>query len=338
MPKEAGRKTMIIAEAGVNHNGSLALAKELALVAKEAGADVVKYQVFKSESLVSKQAQKAEYQKATTGSAETQFEMLRKLELSFEDFAELKQYCDSIGIQFSATAFDEASSRFLVEDLGISFIKIPSGDLNNYPFLVQSASYGLPIIMSCGMGTLEEIKAAMQVLKDHGAGPITILHCNTQYPTPYDDVNLLVMDSLRLQLGVDVGYSDHTPGIEVPIAAVALGARVIEKHFTLDKSMEGPDHLASLDPQELREMVSSIRHIESALGSSEKQVTASEQANRSVARRSIVARRDIRAGEVFSADNLTTKRPGDGLDPMMWPKIIGTPAPRSYEADEGITL
>ncbi len=332
------RHTLVIAEAGVNHNGSLSLAKQLAMAAKEAGADVVKFQAFKSEALVSRQAEKADYQKKTTGGDESQLDMLKRLELSYEDFAELKRYCDSIGIEFSATAFDEDSSRFLVEDIGISFIKIPSGELNNYPYLVQSASYGLPIIMSCGMATLPEIEAALGALKEHGGDSITLLHCNTQYPTPYEDVNLLALNELHCELGVDVGYSDHTPGIEVPIAAVALGARVIEKHFTLDKTMEGPDHLASLDPNELREMISSIRHIEKALGYAEKRVTDSELANRSVARRSIVAKRDIQAGEEFTEDNLTTKRPGDGLDPMLWPTLIGTVAPYSYEADEKIFL
>jgi len=338
MTNRSNGKTLIIAEAGVNHNGSLDLAKQLATVAKDAGADVVKFQAFKSEALVSKQADKADYQKATTDSDESQYEMLKKLELSYEDFAELKRYCDSIGIEFSATAFDQESTRFLVEDIGISFIKVPSGELNDYPYLVQSASYGLPIIASCGMATLSEIEAALNVLKEHGAKSITLLHCNTQYPTPYEDVNLLVLDELHHRLGIDVGYSDHTPGIEVPIAAVALGACVIEKHFTLDKTMQGPDHLASLDPYELQEMVSSIRHIEQARGSSEKQVTVSEEANRKVARRSIVAKRDISAGELFSEENLTTKRPGDGLDPMLWPTIVGTKAVRSFKADEKISL
>ena len=338
MAEKNARHTLMIAEVGVNHNGDLGLAKQLATVAKEAGADVVKFQAFKSEALVSKQAEKADYQKKTTGGDESQLDMLKRLELSYEDFAELKHYCDSIGIEFSATAFDEDSLRFLVEDIGISFIKIPSGDLNNYPFLVRAASYGLPVIASCGMATLPEIKAALGVLKEHGSDSVTILHCNTQYPTPYEDVNLLVLNELRGELGVDVGYSDHTPGIEVPIAAVALGARVIEKHFTLDKTMQGPDHLASLDPCELQEMVSSIRHIEQALGSSEKQVTASEEANRKVARRSIVAKRDICVGELFSEENLTTKRPGDGLDPMLWPMIVGTTAVRSFKADEKISL
>ena len=331
MAEKNARHTLMIAEVGVNHNGDLGLAKQLATVAKEAGADVVKFQAFKSEALVSKQAEKADYQKKTTGGDESQLDMLKRLELSYEDFAELKHYCDSIGIEFSATAFDEDSLRFLVEDIGISFIKIPSGDLNNYPFLVRAASYGLPVIASCGMATLPEIKAALGVLKEHGSDSVTILHCNTQYPTPYEDVNLLVLNELR-------GESDHTPGIEVPIAAVALGARVIEKHFTLDKTMQGPDHLASLDPCELQEMVSSIRHIEQALGSSEKQVTASEEANRKVARRSIVAKRDICVGELFSEENLTTKRPGDGLDPMLWPMIVGTTAVRSFKADEKISL
>lgn len=338
MAERNEHNTLIIAEAGVNHNGSLETAKQLARIAQEAGADVVKYQVFKSEELVSKNAEKADYQKQSTGGDESQLEMLKKLELGLDEFVELKHYCDSIDIEFCATAFDEASARFLVDDIGISFVKIPSGDLNNYPYLVQAASFGLPVIMSCGMATLSEIVEALDTLKKNGAGKITLLHCNTQYPTPYEDVNLRVLEELSDKLKIDVGYSDHTSGIEVSIAAVALGAKVIEKHFTLDKSMEGPDHAASLDPAELREMVSSIRHIESALGSSGKVVTASEEANRIVARRSIVAKCDIEAGERFSEDNLTTKRPGDGLDPMLWPKIIGSVAPRPFKADEKILL
>lgn len=327
-------KTLIIAEAGVNHNGSLSLAKRLADVAQKAGADIVKYQVFRSDSLVTGYAEKAQYQKEAGESDQAQLDMLRSLELSYEDFLELKRYCESIGIAFLATAFDKGSMDFLVEELGVKMLKIPSGEINNYPYLVQVAQYGKPVLLSCGMSSLEEVAAALKILRDHGAGDITLLHCNTQYPTPYEDVNLRAMGKMGEEFEVSVGYSDHTQGVEVPIAAVAMGARVIEKHFTLDKTMDGPDHKTSLDPAELTVMVSAIRHIELALGTGEKRITESERENRAIARKSIVAARPIHKGEMLSDANLTTKRPGTGLSPMLWPSVIGTVAQRDYEADE----
>ena len=332
------KKTLIIAEAGVNHNGSLHLAKKLVEAAYSAGADIVKFQIFQTASLVTGYAEKADYQKRSEKSDEGQMDMLEALELSQVDFLDLKRYCEDIGIEFLATAFDKASMDFLVNELGVSVLKIPSGEINNYPYLVQVASYGKPVLLSCGMSTLGEISESLRVLREQGAGKITLLHCNTQYPTPYRDVNLAAMVKMGLKFDVDFGYSDHTSGIEVPIAAVAMGARVIEKHFTLDKAMEGPDHKASLDPNELAAMVSSIRNVELALGDGEKTVTESERQNRAVARKSIVALRPIRKGEAFTKDNITTKRPGTGLDPMKWPLVVGAVAHRDYVVDEMIEI
>lgn len=323
----------IIAEAGVNHNGSMELARRMVEQAQAAGADYIKFQTFQPHRLVSKYAQKAEYQKQTTGSAESQLEMLQRLALSQEDFLELKRYCEQLGIGFLSTPFDLESLDFL-ERLHMDFWKIPSGEITNLPYLLRIAQTGRDVVLSTGMSSMDEIRAALALLQENGAGAVTLLHCNTQYPTPLADVNLRVMEQLREQLGVAVGYSDHTVGIEVPIAAAALGAAVIEKHFTLDQTMEGPDHRASLAPDELRAMVTAIRHIETALGSREKQVTASEAENRAVARKSIVAACDIRAGEQFCAKNLTVKRPGTGISPMRWYDILGKTARRAYEADE----
>ena len=336
MDNRNAAKTLIIAEAGVNHNGSLALAKRLADAAQKAGADIVKYQVFRSSSLVTGYAEKAEYQKKAGEGGQAQLDMLRSLELSHGEFLELKRYCESIDIAFLATAFDKESMDFLVEELGVEMLKIPSGEINNYPYLVQVAHYGKPVLLSCGMSSQEEVADALRLLGVCGVRDITLLHCNTQYPTPYEDVNLRAMSRMGEEFGVRVGYSDHTQGIEVPVAAVALGAQVIEKHFTLDKTMEGPDHEASLDPDELTAMVAAIRHIESALGTDEKRITESERANRAVARKSIVAARPIRKGEVLSEENLTTKRPGTGLSPMLWPSVVGTIAQRDYEVDDMI--
>lgn len=331
-------QVLIIAEAGVNHNGSFEMAKELAYKARESGADIVKYQIFDSAMLVSTSAEMADYQKANTKKNESQQKMLSELELTQDEFLHLKEYCSSIGIEFLATSFDEASTAFLGDVLKARMFKIPSGELTNYPYLVQIARYGKPIIMSCGMSTMQDIAASIGVLRDNGADDITLLHCNTQYPTPYDDVNLLAMKSLEEEFGISVGYSDHTLGIEVPIAAVALGAAVIEKHFTLDRSLEGPDHKASLNPEELRDMVSCVRHIEDALGSRVKTVTSSEKANIAVARKSIVAKRAIKPGEIFSDENITTKRPGTGMSPMLWLDVVGKTAPCSFEPDELIHL
>lgn len=272
--------TIIIAEAGVNHNGSVKLAKQMIEEAARAGADYIKFQTFKPEKLVSKYAQKADYQKKTTGNNESQLQMLEKLALSYDDFVELKRYCEQSGIGFLSTPFDEDSIRFL-DSLDMDFWKIPSGEITNYPYLVQIAQTGRDIVLSTGMCEMDEIADAMKVLEESGAGNISLLHCNTEYPTPYEDVNLLAMKQMRTAFKKQVGYSDHTVGIEVPIAAVALGAEIIEKHFTLDKNMEGPDHKASLEPLELSQMICSIRHIEKSLGDGNKKRTASEQHNSS---------------------------------------------------------
>ena len=326
-------KSIIIAEAGVNHNGSLKLAKQMIDEAAKAGADYIKFQTFKPEKLVSKYAQKADYQKKTTGSQESQLQMLEKLALSYDDFVELKGYCEQIGIGFLSTPFDEDSIRFL-DRLDMDFWKIPSGEITNYPYLVQIAQTGRDIVLSTGMCEMDEIADAMKVLEESGAGNISLLHCNTEYPTPYEDVNLLAMKQMRTAFKKQVGYSDHTVGIEVPIAAVALGAEIIEKHFTLDKNMEGPDHKASLEPLELSQMICSIRHIEKSLGDGNKKRTASEQHNIAAARKSIVAKCAISKGDIFTEANLTVKRPGNGISPMRWKELIGTRAERDYLEDE----
>lgn len=326
----------VIAEAGVNHNGSFELACKLVDTAKVAGADCIKFQTFKSEKIVSNNAQKAEYQKKTTGEG-SQMGMLKKLELSFDEFARIKDYCDNVGISFMSTPFDNESIEFL-HSLGMPFWKIPSGEVTNYPYLVSVARMKKPIVMSTGMCELEEIEDAIRVLEENGARDISLLHCNTEYPTPYEDVNLNAINTLREKFKCEVGYSDHTSGIEVPIAAVALGASIIEKHFTLDRNMEGPDHKASLEPNELAEMVGSIHHIEKAMGSGEKMPSLSERKNIFVARKSIVAKKAIKVGEVFSEENLTTKRPGTGLNPMRWNDILGMRAIRNFEEDELIEI
>lgn len=327
----------IIAEAGVNHNGSLELAKKLAKKAKEAGADAVKYQTFVAERLVKKDAQKAEYQKEMTGARESQLEMLKKVELSYDEFRELKEYCDTIGIEFLSTPFEQESIEFL-DELGILTFKVPSGEVTNLPYLERIAQKGKKIIMSTGMCEVEEIEGALEVLRANGAKDVVLLHCNTEYPTPYRDVNLRAMQMLKDKFEVAVGYSDHTAGIEVPIAATALGAEVIEKHFTLDKTMEGPDHKASLEPDELKNMVEAIRNIEVALGDGVKRPSESEQKNIQVARKSIVAAVNIKKGDVFTEANLTVKRPGTGISPMRWKELLGQTATRDYVEDEMIEL
>lgn len=327
----------IIAEAGVNHNGDIQLAKRLVEEAKKAGADCVKFQTFRAEALVTTDGEKADYQKKQTGGEESQLEMLKRLELTREEFLSLREYCDQLGIGFLSTAFDMESLNFL-ESLNPFCYKIPSGEITNYPYLVAIGKTGRDVILSTGMSEVSEIEEAVKVLTENGAGEITLLHCTTEYPAPIEDVNLRAMQTLAKKFGVKVGYSDHTEGIEVPIAAVAMGATVIEKHFTLDKNMEGPDHKASLEPEELSKMVQAIRKVELALGSSEKQVTTREKSNRKVARKSIVAARDIRVGEVFTEENLTAKRPGDGISPMKWPQILGQKAARSFKKDERIVL
>lgn len=325
--------TFIIAEAGPNHNGDFDTALRLVDAAKRAGVDCVKFQTFVSEELISKRAEKAEYQKKTTGADESQYEMLKKLELSFDQFRELKKYCEETEIMFLSTPFDIPSIHFL-QELDIAFWKIPSGEITNYPYLVEIAKTHKDVVMSTGMSEMEEIAAAIKVLRENGAGRISLLHCNTEYPTPFEDVNLRAMDTLRDAFGVPVGYSDHSLGISVPIAAAARGAQIIEKHFTLDKNMVGPDHKASLEPQELCDMVSAIRNIEKALGSAEKKPSASEKKNMAVARKSIVARTAIRAGEILTEQNLAVKRPGSGISPMRWNEIVGTIARKDYIEDE----
>ena len=327
----------IIAEAGVNHNGDLAMAKEMARVAKECGADIVKFQTAVPELVVSRFARKAEYQKQTTDAGESQLDMIRRLHFSFEGHKELKEYCDSIGIQYLSAPFDIPSVRFL-GSLNLPLIKIPSGEITNLPYLEEVGRLHTPVLLSTGMSTLGEITDALGVLDDNGCPEATILHCNTQYPTPYEDANLTAMMELFEQFGLPVGLSDHTPGWECDVAAAVLGAQVIEKHFTLDKSLPGPDQKASLDPAEFRAMVSAVRHTEAALGDGRKRVTASEAPNKAVARKSIVAAKPIPAGEVFTADNLTTKRPGDGISPMRWYEVLGRTAKRDFAEDEQIEL
>lgn len=333
-------KTLIIAEAGVNHNGDMAMARELVRVAAAAGADIVKFQTFVATKITAGHAPKAEYQKATTGEDESQRDMIARLELSRADHEMLIRECKDAGITFFSTGFDEASLDMLVE-LGIDRIKVPSGELTNLPLLRHMASKRLPIILSTGMATLGEIEAAIAVMEEGGVArsDITVLHCNTQYPTPMADVNLTAMASIAQAFGVAVGYSDHTMGIELPIAAVALGATVIEKHFTLDRSLPGPDHPASLEPDELAAMVAAIRNVELAVsGDGIKRPSPSEIGNRPIARKSIVAARDIAAGERLSAENLTAKRPGTGISPMRWDEVVGRSAPRAFKADELIEL
>lgn len=331
------RHIRIIAEAGVNHNGSLELAKKMVDIAKDAGVDYIKFQTFIPEKLVSKYAEKAEYQQETTGSDESQLQMLKKLALSKSEFIELRAYCDVAGIGFVSTPFDLDSIEFL-NSFDMDFWKIPSGEITNYPYLKAIAETGKDVILSTGMATLGEIRETIEVLKKCGAGQIELLHCNTQYPTPMEDVNLFAIRTMSNEFNCQVGYSDHTKGIEVPIAAVAMGANIIEKHFTLDNNMKGPDHSASLEPLELKKMVESIRNIELALGSGCKEPSRSEQPNIEVVRKSIVAAKKIKKGEVFSEYNITTKRPGGGLSPMKWNDVIGCVADRDFEEDELIEL
>jgi N,N'-diacetyllegionaminate synthase len=328
-------KTLIIAEAGVNHNGSVDAAKKLIDAAVNSGADLVKFQTFKAETLVTKTAEKADYQKKLTEKNESHFEMIKKLELDRSDHIDLIDYCEKKEIQFLSTAFDHDSIDLLGE-LNIPFYKIPSGEITNLPYLRHVGRMGKPIIMSTGMSTLEEVRAAMEILLTAGLQKedLTILHCNTEYPTPMEDVNLKAMLTMRDELGVAIGYSDHTLGIEVPVAAVALGASVIEKHFTLDRTLPGPDHVASLEPDELQAMVTAIRNIEKAMGDRVKKPSPSESKNIPIARRSIVAIKPISKGELFSEKNLTVKRPGTGVSPMEWDTYIGKLSDREYRADE----
>lgn len=327
----------IIAEAGDNHNGNLENALKLVDKAAEAGADCVKFQTFVTEKVISRHAEMAEYQKQNIGVEESQFDMVKKLELSFEDFRQIQAYCRTKGILFLSTPFDLPSIAFL-DDIGVPFFKIPSGEITNYPYLAAIGRTHKDVVLSTGMCTMEEIREAIAVLEENGAGRMTLLHCNTEYPTPYEDVNLNAMETMRAVFGKEVGYSDHTLGIEVPVAAAALGAVIIEKHFTLDKDMEGPDHKASLEPEELAAMIKAVRNIETALGSSEKKPSPSELKNLAAARKSIVARRNIRQGELLTEENLAVKRPGTGISPMRYPDVLGTRAVRDFKADQFIEL
>jgi N,N'-diacetyllegionaminate synthase len=326
---------MIIAEAGVNHNGSIELAKKLIDVAAEARADFVKFQTFKAETLVTKTADKAKYQKEITNTDESQFEMIKKLELDRKTHQELIDYCKIKNIQFLSTAFDHDSIELLAE-LNIPLFKIPSGEITNLPYLRHIGKMGKQIIMSTGMSTLDEVHNALNILIESGAEKeqITILHCNTEYPTPMKDVNLKAMLTIKDELGLNIGYSDHTLGVEVPIAAVAMGATVIEKHFTLDRTLPGPDHAASLEPDELNAMVSAIRNIEKAMGNGLKEPSTSEIKNMPTARKSIIAKKSIKKGELFTEENLIVKRPGTGISPMGWDTVIGKAASSDYEMDD----
>ena len=330
-------RTLIIAEAGVNHNGNLDLARQLIDAAATAGADLVKFQTFNADRQVTRTAKKADYQTQTTDSAESQHEMLRRLELTEAMHHQLIAHCATRKIGFFSTGFDIESVDLLVS-LGQDHFKIPSGEITNLPYLRHIGQLSKTVVLSTGMAALGEIESAIDVLEQAGTprAKITVLHCTTEYPTPMGDVNLRAMQSMRAAFGVAVGYSDHTQGIEIAIAAVALGATVIEKHFTLDRNLPGPDHQASLEPAELGAMVTAIRNIEVALGDGIKRLTASEARNKPVVRKSLVARRPIKAGELFAAENLTAKRPGTGISPMRWDEVVGKKAGRDYRIDEEI--
>lgn len=333
-------KTLVIAEAGVNHNGDITLAKKLIAAAAEAGADLVKFQTFTAKNLVSGTAPKADYQKNTTDPGESQRDMVQKLELTRDDHLDLIEECRKHGIGFFSSAFDLESIELLEELGALDYVKVPSGELTNLPYLRRLTQHGKPVFLSTGMATMGEIESAISVIEASGTlrEQITVLHCTTEYPTPMEEVNLSAMVNLGRAFGVSFGYSDHTQGIEVPIAAVALGARVIEKHFTLDCSLPGPDHRASLEPKGLKAMVESIRNIETAMGDGIKRPGPSELKNRPIARKSLVAACPISKGEPFTSDNLVSKRPGTGVSPMCWDDVIGRKAPRDFDEDELIEL
>ena len=340
MIMETGKnKVIIIAEAGVNHNGDYRRAVEMIYAAKKAGADYVKFQTAVPELVISSIAPKAEYQKETTGAQESQLEMCRKIHLKLDDYRPLRDICREVGIGFMSTPFDLVSIDCLAE-LGMDYWKIPSGEITNLPYLRKIGAMKGRVILSTGMSELSEIEAALQVLEQAGTprSRVALLHCNTQYPTPYEDVNLRAMDALRTLGAGAVGYSDHTNGIEVPVAAVAMGAEIIEKHFTLDRNMEGPDHKASLEPHELKAMVDAIRNIEKAIGNPEKCASASETPNKAIARKSIVAKCHIAKGELLTENNITIKRPGNGISPMRWREVIGTTAIHDFNPDQLIEL
>lgn len=331
-----GRGTYIIAEAGVNHNGSVEIAKRLIDAAKTCGADAVKFQTFKAEKLVTRSAEKAEYQKRAGGAGDSQFEMLKRLELVEDDFRLLLHHCTQVGIEFLSSPFDEESAD-LLDSLGMATFKIPSGEITNHPFLEHVARKGKPVILSTGMSTLGEVEEAVGILRACGAPRLTLLHCVTEYPAPYGEINLNAMITLRTAFGLEVGYSDHTPGIEIPLAAVALGASVIEKHFTLDNAMEGPDHRASLNPEDFSCMILSIRNVENSLGDGIKKPAPCELKNIGIARKSVVAREAIKAGEIVCRHMLTVKRPGYGIQPRDIEKIVGLRAYRSVAVDEALS-
>ena len=332
-------KTFIIAEAGVNHNGSIDVAKKMIEEAARFGADAIKFQSFKAEKIVSKYADKAEYQKQTTDSKESQYEMIKKLELNVKAHKELMNFAVNKGIMFLSSPFDLESIDLLVE-LGLKIIKIPSGEIVNLPYLEKIGKLNKKVILSTGMSDLGEIEDALDVLISSGTDKenITVLQCNTEYPTPFEDVNLLAMITIKNAFNVNVGFSDHTLGIEVPIAAVAMGAQVIEKHFTLDRNMEGPDHKASLEPNEFAAMIKAIRNVEKALGSGIKKPSPSESKNIHIARKSIVAIKPIKKGEIFTEENIGIKRPGNGISPMRWNEIIGKKAIKNFKIDEMIII
>lgn len=363
MRQPDNKHVFVIAEAGVNHNGSLEIALQLVDAAREAGANAVKFQTFKAENLVTASARKAAYQQQTTAADETQFTMLKRLELSYEEHHRIVGHCRKLGIEFMSTAFDMESLDFLAKDLALNRLKIPSGEITNAPLLLAHARTGNDLIVSTGMATLGEVELALGVIAYGLAGDVdvkpsveafqnayrsargqqllkekvTLLHCTTEYPAPMEDIDLNAMLTMRDAFGLQIGYSDHSEGIAVPIAAVALGAQVIEKHFTLDKHLEGPDHRASLEPEELREMVAAIRSVELALGDGCKGPKASELKNRTTARKSLVAARSIRKGEPFNEENLAVKRPGTGMDPFRFWELLGACASRDYEIDEAIS-
>ena len=330
-------KVFIIAEAGVNHNGNIEIAKKLIDEAVRCGVDAVKFQSFKAKNLVTKSAKQAEYQKNNMGKEVSQYEMLKSLELSYEDHLELINYSKEKGIMFLSSPFDLESIDML-NNLGMEIFKVPSGEIENVPYLRKIGKTGKKVILSTGMSNLSDIEFALEILRSSGAKDISVLHCNTDYPTKMEEVNLRAMNTIENAFSVEIGYSDHTKGIEVPIAAVALGAKIIEKHFTLDRNMEGPDHKASLEPNELKSMVDSIRNVEIALGNGIKNLTESEKKNVKIARKSIICSSDIKKGDTFTEDNLTIKRPGTGLSPKIWDKILGKKAKRDYYIDEMVEL
>lgn len=329
--------TYIIAEAGVNHNGDVEIAKQLCLAAKSAGADAVKFQTWITDNIITKNVKQADYQAENTGKDESQYDMLKKLELTFDQFREIKSYCEEIGIQFASTADDEESLDFLV-DLGIPFIKVGSGDVGNISYLRYIGSKKRPVILSTGMSTLADVEVSLKALREGGATDIKLLHCTTNYPCPFDSVNLKAMDTLHNAFGLEVGYSDHTVGIEVPVSAVARGATIIEKHFTLDCNMEGPDHLASTEPEEFKKMVDSIRNIEKALGTGIKEPTAAEKDISKVVLKRIVAKRAIKVGDIITDDSICVKRNETGLPASAWDIIVGSKARKSFNVDEGIEI